>query len=67
MAVWVKFPKDGRRISSKAAQLGVSAPAEGEFLRCQGATNHLRLGFSMQTPAELRRGIELLMTAVDGA
>ncbi len=50
MAVWVKFPKDGRRISSKAAQLRVSAPAEGEFLRYQGATNHLRLGFSMQTP-----------------
>ncbi|APR80451.1 Hypothetical protein A7982_05798 [Minicystis rosea] len=50
----------------EGAQLGVSAPAEGELPRHQGATNHLKLGFSMQTPAELRRGMELLMTAVDG-
>jgi GntR family transcriptional regulator / MocR family aminotransferase len=65
MAMWVKLPVQAARVSMEAARLGVSAPAEGEFLGSRSPPRFLRLGFSMQTPAELRKGIALLMTAID--
>lgn len=65
MAMWVRFPTDAARLSVEATRLGVHAPTANEFAGARSRSNFLRLGFSMQTPTELKSGVALLMQAAD--
>lgn len=66
MATWVRLPANAERVSLEAAQLGVDAPGENELVGGR-TSRHLRLGFSLSTPGELRTAMALLMTALDRA
>ena len=65
--MWVKFTKDAGRVSRQAERLGVMTGREAEFVGAQKASMFLRLGFTPQSPHELREGVALLMKAVDRA
>ena len=67
MALWVRFPTDALQLSIEAARFGVHIEPQNELAGARSRSSFVRLGYSMQTPTELRSGVALLMKAADRA
>lgn len=62
MALWLNTGIDSEKLARRARENGVLVYPEANYLVEAGAGTHLRLGFSGQTPAENRAGLQALFS-----
>lgn len=66
MSLWVDFGVDTARLSTLAAERGVSVRAGTEYRLDRGFSTHLRLGFASSNDQEIEQGMEILMECAAG-
>jgi GntR family transcriptional regulator/MocR family aminotransferase len=64
MAVWVKTKRDTAKIAERALALDVSVGHEAEYYATPKKGTGLRLTYALQTPAEVRQGLDRLLTCI---
>jgi DNA-binding transcriptional MocR family regulator len=64
MAVWVKTKRDTAKIAERALVLDVSVGHEAEYYATPKKGAGLRLTYALQTPAEVRQGLDRLLTCI---
>lgn len=58
MALWLNTAGDSAKLAERAARAGILVMPEANFRMDGGPGTHLRLGFSAQTPAENKAGLQ---------
>jgi GntR family transcriptional regulator/MocR family aminotransferase len=62
MALWLDINRDSERIAKRAAEIGVRVYPESNYQVEKSIGNHLRIGFSGQTPEENEAGLKKLFS-----